>query len=35
MQLDNLEENQHQLYIACESCKGNLMVLWNPISDFF
>ena len=35
IQLDNMEENQHQLYIACESSKGNFMVLWSPIFDFF
>ena len=30
-----MEENQHQLYIACKSSKGNIMVLWNQISEFF
>ena len=32
MQLDIMEENQHQLYIACEASMDNL---WYPNFDFF
>ena len=32
MQLDIMEENQHRLYIACETCEGNFVT---TIFDFF